>query len=147
AFVANHDVPPLKAWWNGRDISLRRTLGLIRGDEHQQREEAWRLQEKQHIVALLQEQQLLPSAWHDREVTAAFDADLGQAILRLCARSASQLLSVQLDDIAGLETPVNIPGTSTEYANWRRKMPLPLPALLATEYAQALFAGLQERKA
>ena len=147
AFVANHDVPPLKAWWNGRDISLRRTLGLIRDDEHQQREEAWRLQEKQHIVALLQEQQLLPSAWHDREVTAAFDADLGQAILRLCARSASQLLSVQLDDIAGLETPVNIPGTSTEYANWRRKMPLPLPALLATEYAQALLAGLQERKA
>lgn len=145
AIVANHDVPPLKAWWNGSDITLRRTIGLIQNDEHLHHEEASRLREKQFIVELLQEQQLLPSSWQDKAVTTPFDADLGQAILRLCARSASQLLSVQLDDIAGLEVPVNIPGTNTEYDNWRRKMPFPLPTILATEYARTLLSGLQER--
>src|SRR5690606_13593028 len=32
AMIANHDVPPLVAWWNVSDVLLRREIGLI-GDD------------------------------------------------------------------------------------------------------------------
>lgn len=144
AVVANHDVPTLSAWWNGSDIVLRRRLGLIRSDEDQSRESAFRHQERQLVLDLLADLQILPAQWQRGDTERSFDPALGQAIFRFCGMSASQLVSVQLDDIAGLETPVNIPGTSAEYANWRRRIPLPVPELLLTEQAQTLLQGLCE---
>jgi 4-alpha-glucanotransferase len=73
--------------------------------------------------------------------TRPFDEALCAAIFRCSARSSSQLVSVQLEDMALLETPVNIPGTSTEYPNWRRKLPIDLRELLASESARTVLAG------
>ena len=36
------------------------------------------------------------------------------------------LAAIQLDDVVGETEPVNIPGTYHEYANWRRKLSLPI---------------------
>ena len=40
---------------------------------------------------------------------------------------------VQLEDRIGLDTPVNVPGTGDEYANWRRKLPENWERLLERE--------------
>ncbi|HYZ17125.1 MAG TPA: 4-alpha-glucanotransferase, partial [Candidatus Acidoferrum sp.] len=41
---------------------------------------------------------------------------------RYLANGSSLIVMAQLDDILGERTPVNVPGTSTEYPNWRRKL-------------------------
>ncbi len=41
---------------------------------------------------------------------------------RYIADSNSALLGLQPEDWLEMATPVNIPGTSTEYPNWRRKL-------------------------
>ena len=71
-----------------------------------------------------------------------FDQELCVAIIRCSARSRSQLLSVQLDDLALLELPVNIPGTSSEYPNWRRKLPESIWQQLGAGIREPVAAGI-----
>ena len=48
----------------------------------------------------------------------------------------------QLDDILGERAPVNVPGTSTEYPNWRRKLGPTLDSLLDDERLNQLCSTL-----
>ncbi|OGT71126.1 MAG: 4-alpha-glucanotransferase [Gammaproteobacteria bacterium RIFCSPLOWO2_02_FULL_57_10] len=143
AMVANHDVPTLAAWWNCSDLNLRFQLGLITEEKDLQDQQNWRHVEKRQVLQWLADQWLLPEQWQlgDEGAGRAFDAHLCAAIFRCCARSRSLLLSIQLEDLALLETPVNIPGTSTEYPNWRRKLPVDIKELLDSDSGLAMLAG------
>src|SRR5690606_11089070 len=142
----NHDVPPLRAWWNLGDLNLRRRLGLVYDDEQLRRDAEFRRQEKAQVLDWLEQQGLLPEDWRERDLDKAYDFSLGAAIFRGCAASASLLLSVQIDDIAGMDTPVNIPGIGPEYPNWRRRVPLDPAALFAAPESEGLLAGLRQER-
>ncbi|MDT8397908.1 MAG: 4-alpha-glucanotransferase [Pseudomonadales bacterium] len=146
AIIANHDVPTLRAWWDVRDLLLRRSLGMIASDLQLDAERAHRQREKRAVFDWLAEAGLLPASWAERDESRAFDVELGAAIMQCCASCASQLLSVQLDDLALLDTPVNIPGTSTEYPNWRRKIPCSVATLFARESTMRMLAGIKQER-
>ena len=146
AMVANHDVPTLAAWWNGSDLRLRHSLGLIATPQLLAEQLLWRRAEKQQVLRWLADQWLLPPAWQEGQEDQPFDLVLCAAIFRCNGRSSSQLLSLQLEDLALVESPVNIPGTSSEYPNWRRRLPVPLEALLASERGTTLLAGLKQER-
>jgi 4-alpha-glucanotransferase len=146
AMIANHDVPPLASWWNGSDLLLRRGIGLIGNDDKLRQEREHRDGEKGQLLQWLDEQGLLPGNWQDRHTGRELDPSLRLALVSACARVRSKLVSLQIDDLAGADTPVNIPGTSTEYPNWRRKMPLTLDAIFANPDSQALLHALAEAR-
>jgi len=146
AMVANHDVPPLAAWWNCNDVKLRREIGLISSDAKLHEEYAHRGGEKDQLLQWLDEQGLLPNEWRDRDSTRQLDASLRLALVTACGRVASRMLSIQLDDLAGVDTPVNIPGTSAEYPNWRRKIPVSLDSIFNDAAAQRLLHALAETR-
>lgn len=146
AMIANHDVPPLAAWWNCSDLQLRRTIGLISSDDKLRQEQEYRNGEKGQLLQWLDEQGLLPGEWHERNLQRALDQTLRLALVRACGRVASRLVSLQLDDLAGVDTPVNIPGTCAEYPNWRRKIPLPLDGIFAHPDSRALLQALAEAR-
>jgi len=153
AMLANHDVPTLAAWWNGSDLRLRHALGLIPDAAQLQQQSEARRAEKEQVLHWLAAQWLLPPSWQSVLAggaaaldASAMDMTLAAALLRCAGRSSAQLLSLQLDDLALLETPVNIPGTSTEYPNWQRRLPLELEALLQAETTRTLLAGLQQER-
>ena len=52
-------------------------------------------------------------------------------------RSAAALVTVQLEDMIGMLEPVNVPGTSSEYSNWTRRM---------TASAREIFARADVRE-
>jgi 4-alpha-glucanotransferase len=146
--VANHDVPTMAAWWNGSDLSLRRKLDLIGDDIQLQMQWQARQAEQQQVLRWLEEQWLLPAnRFHDKPgVREEFDVQLCAAIMQCCARSQSQLLSVQLDDLVQEQTPVNIPGTSTEYPNWQRKLPLSLWDALDGEVDNLMLTAIRQER-
>ena len=146
AMVANHDVPTLAAWWNGSDLQLRHSLGLINSDDELEQQLRARREEKYQVLHWLGDQWLLPGPWQGDSEAKPFDLLLCAAIFRCCARSASQLVSVQLEDLALLETPVNIPGTSSEYPNWRRRLPADVCALIDSESGSKLLSGFGEER-
>ena len=111
-----------------------------------QQETAYRQNEKRQLLQWLADQQLLPASWQDRDVERTLDAALTTALTQACGRTASLLLSLQLDDLAGADSPVNIPGTSNEYANWRRKLPHSLAEIFADPAAGAMLQVLARER-
>lgn len=146
AFIANHDVPTLKAWWNLKDLVLRQQMSLLPEGVSLEEAEAYREHEKRMLLQWLDELALLPDEWQDRNSCRSFDTILGSAIFRACGATNAQLVSVQLDDLAGLESPVNIPGTDKEYPNWRRKLPVTLEELFASKDTRQMLAAVKETR-
>jgi 4-alpha-glucanotransferase len=113
ASLNTHDMPPLAAWWKGDDIADRQDLGLI-----EEREIAAEREDRQKATAMLTEYLrstgALPLDEEDEEIPVA-------ALLRSIAASPAQLVLVGLEDLWFEERPQNVPGTSTERPNWRRK--------------------------
>jgi 4-alpha-glucanotransferase len=50
----------------------------------------------------------------------------------------------QLDDILVERTPVNVPGTSTQYPNWRRKLSTTVEALATDPRLKTLCDVLRQ---
>jgi 4-alpha-glucanotransferase len=120
ATPTTHDMPTLRAYWEGRDIELRRGLNLYPSAEVAADVVRERERDREMLLVALQEQGLKPAqpaTPHD-----AFTAEFAQAVHLYLARSATLLVAVQIDDLLGEIQPVNVPGTDREYPNWRRKL-------------------------
>jgi 4-alpha-glucanotransferase len=57
-------------------------------------------------------------------------------------RSSAALVTVQLEDMIGMLEPVNVPGTSSEYSNWTRRVTLSAREVFARPDVRDLCATL-----
>jgi len=121
ASAATHDLPPVRGWWLGTDIAVRQALGLYPSAAARHRDEAARALDRPRLVAALRRQGLLPP---DLAALPAdeFDERLTLAVHRFLARTPSILVMVQAEDVLGLDTMVNLPGTLDQHPNWRRRL-------------------------
>jgi 4-alpha-glucanotransferase len=120
-------MPTLKSYWEGRDIDLRRNLNLYPDQEIEREVVEGRSRDREALVNALREQGLLPAPGFD--AGCSFSPELAQALHIYLARSAATLAAVQIEDLLGMEEPVNIPGTHTEYPNWQRKVSQTIEAM------------------
>ncbi len=116
ASFGTHDLPTWAGWKAGRDIDARaRIQSQPDADRDSQQED------------------------RAREV-AAFVSHIGGgsrlAMEQFLARTGSRLVALQIEDTLALEDQPNLPGTTSEYPNWRRRLPLP-PEALGTQDALA----------
>jgi 4-alpha-glucanotransferase len=113
ASVNTHDTPPFAAYWRGLDLELRAELGLI-SRTALRRELSSRRKQNLNLANFLRRKGWLKGPVLDE-----------RAVLRAClawlGASPAEVVLVNLEDL-WLEThPQNVPGTSTERPNWRRK--------------------------
>ncbi len=127
--VATHDLPPLASWWAATDIDLRESLGLYPDPILGVAARVERAQDRERILEALQEEGLLPVG--AGEGAGALTPALAEAIQLYLARSPAALMVVQPEDWLHMDSPVNVPGTSDEYANWGRKLTQDWEAVLA----------------
>lgn len=113
AGLNTHDMPPFHSYWRGLDLADRRALGLIRAGDLP-REQRRRTRLRQNLTKLLR--------WCGWLGENAMDAgSMLRAVLAHLAASKARWVLLNLEDL-WLETrPQNVPGTSTERINWRRK--------------------------
>ena len=154
ATVVTHDMPTIAEFWSGGDIGRRSQLNRMRHSleprgqrepeqpgseqrereleqregeqrerEEREREQRERTDEKNGLLALLGETGLSPADPQN-------SGQVIEALHAVVARTASMLAVVQIDDLIGEVEPVNIPGTDREYANWTRKLALPLEDII-----------------
>jgi (1->4)-alpha-D-glucan 1-alpha-D-glucosylmutase len=62
--------------------------------------------------------------------TPTYTPELGDAILSYLARSRARLMLVQLEDVVGESEQANLPGTTDEHPNWRRRLSLDLDEII-----------------
>ena len=71
---------------------------------------------------------------------------LNRGLQRYVADSASALLGLQPEDWLDMADPVNIPGTSDQYPNWRRKLTETLEEMFADPRINRLLKDLDKRR-
>jgi 4-alpha-glucanotransferase len=113
--LGSHDLPTLRGWWEGQDLELRKHLNLYRQQDEFENQIAERARQRGQLLTSLRKAGLPPGG----DEVSTFEI-LGAAH-RFLARTPSMLAMAQLDDLTEESAPVNIPGTSDEHPNWRRK--------------------------
>jgi len=123
AVFSSHDLPTLRAWWEGTDLDLKDELGLYPTPAQARTAASERTRDRQALLDALQDAGLADATL---DVDALFIA--AHAFL---ARSRAALATVQIDDLTGETTPVNVPTTSDDYPNWRRRLSQTLEQIAA----------------
>jgi 4-alpha-glucanotransferase len=118
ATANTHDMPALSGFWNGRDIDVRRQVGLIASNEDADRAHAERDAERNALLHRLVDDHVIPEP---RSLHSL--AELRGAVHAFLCRTPARLVGISLDDLTGEVEPVNVPGVGPEmYASWTRKM-------------------------
>ncbi|MGE5547765.1 MAG: 4-alpha-glucanotransferase [Solirubrobacterales bacterium] len=141
---STHDLPSARGWWNASDIVQREKLHLYPRDGMGGEEREARAADRRAIIAALVAEGLLPADFPEAgplsDPQAAALAEGAHAFLE---RSSSRLMMVQIEDVLAVDTQMNLPGTTTQHPNWRRRFPLDVDALLADARLKDLAARLK----
>jgi glycogen debranching enzyme GlgX/4-alpha-glucanotransferase len=124
--ASTHDLPPIRGWLENIDIITRKSIGIFNQSEFETATHE-REQQKQMLIAALIKIGLI----NDREFLS--DDQLIVAIHDFLAKTNAKIAIAQIEDLAGEANMVNLPGTSFEYANWQRKIKIPLEKIFAQE--------------
>ena len=121
--ASTHDLPTLAGFWQNRDILARREAGVLPDQNSVKQAMAHRLDEKQKMLDLLHDLRLLPDS---RARNAAdlpeLDGEFHAAIIGFLMSTPSMLMLLNQEDLFKETEQQNLPGTTAEYPNWRRKM-------------------------
>lgn len=125
ALVASttHDLATLAGFWTGRDVEARRAAGLLPDESsyHQQMEQ--RRADKQRMLDMLHELGLLPG-WvpRDAAVIPELTGELHNAVIGFLVSTPSMLMVLNQEDLTKETEQQNLPASTWQYPNWRRKM-------------------------
>ncbi len=146
ACIATHDLPPLRGWWEGRDIEARVACGMYENSDAVQGAYNERAHARWMMLQALREAGAFDGGPVPESSEGALHEDLFVAAHRYMARTPCRLFALQLEDIAGAVDMVNLPGTDRQHANWRRKLPTLIEELPALEtLRRTLEAVARER--
>ena len=145
--LTTHDMPTLRGYWHCDDLHLGRELGLYPDEDKLQDLYRERHESKQAILDSVRGHGLLPEEIGFDVSWVGMNTALGHSFQVHLCKGQSALFSTQLEDWLEMDKPVNVPGTSAEYPNWRRKLSKTLEAMASMEslkqLASAMTAGRQ----
>ena len=118
AMTSTHDLPPIAGWWSGNDLNWRARLGLLRDEpadrDMRDRDRAW-LWNALRASGVVPPESEAPPDWNTWPVVDAAIAHVSS--------SACELAMLPAEDILALTEQPNLPGTSDQHPNWRRRLP------------------------
>ncbi|WP_145560622.1 4-alpha-glucanotransferase [Yersinia bercovieri] len=146
ATITTHDLPTLRGYWQADDLTLGNKLGLYPDQQILKQLYLDRERAKQGLLEGLHHYDCVPKKVGHKASLLAMSPVLNRGLQRYVADSASALLGLQPEDWLDMATPVNIPGTSDEYPNWRRKLTVTLEEMFADSQVNRLLKDLDKRR-
>jgi 4-alpha-glucanotransferase len=121
--ATTHDLPTLAGFWTARDVEARRAAGLLPDDESYRRQIDSRAAEKQRLLDIAHRLRLLPE-WHGRAARdlRELTGELHNALIGFLMSTPSMLMALNQEDLTKETEQQNLPGSTWQYPNWRRKM-------------------------
>ena len=96
---------------------------MFASPEEKRRAQDERASDKAALLEALSRAGLVPvTSAADAGASVAWSPALATAVHCYLARSQSKLLLVQLDDLAAEELQANLPGSTSGYPSWRRRL-------------------------
>ncbi|MEX2430712.1 MAG: 4-alpha-glucanotransferase [Dehalococcoidia bacterium] len=137
ASVNTHDTPAFAGYWRGLDIDDRHALGLM--DEAGAREErAEREAAKRTVLDWLRKHGHLDAEDDEAAVVRALYTGL--------ASSRADLVLANLEDLWQEPLPQNVPGTSVERPNWKRKARYTVEEFTAQSPVRELLGSMTQHR-
>jgi len=144
ASLNNHDFPTLKGFWEGEDFRWREELGI--GASGLEADRNARLHDRWLMLRRLEDEGLLPEGISPYAAPAEMSDDLAVAIHSLLARVKSSVIAVQCEDLLGLRDQPNVPGTTVEEPNWRRKLPVDIENLFDQTLSVRILSAMRAER-
>jgi 4-alpha-glucanotransferase len=107
-----HDLPSFAGWMQRHDLDVKRGLGIDPGETDESRN--WAQSKLRESL-----QQYAPD----------YASDELAGVAEFLGRTPSRFVAIALDDILGDIEQLNVPGTTIEHPNWRRKLAVPIESL------------------
>jgi 4-alpha-glucanotransferase len=120
--TTTHDLPTIAGYWSGHDIEARFRAGTIPKASFDA-QQVDRVRDKQRLLDALFAMNLLPE--HHGRVAAELPTmtpDIHSAIMGYLATTPCVMWLVNQEDMTQEPFQQNLPGTTSEYPNWSRKM-------------------------
>ena len=136
AMTSTHDLATLAGWWRGHDIEWRARMG-------------WEPDVAGAQATRARERELLWSAMRD---SGAADGEAPppddtwracDAALRHVAKAACDFVLLPVEDVLARDEQPNLPGTTNEHPNWRRRLDGPADQLLEAPEVEARLAAFR----
>jgi len=142
AMTGTHDLPTVAGWWEGRDLDWAWELGRVSPDRLESADREHRAYERGQLWQAFHRSDAAkgeppPPDQPQRAVDAATEH---------VASTPCALAIFPLEDIAGLTEQPNLPGTTSEHPNWRRRMPQTTVDLLGNAKIARRIERINERR-
>lgn len=138
--LSTHDLPTVQGYWKYHDFDLGEQFGVYPSPEVLQQLKDKRVEYKAAIRAAVEKEQELELDYFG--ITQNFTHQLQTYV----ADTNSALFGTQPEDWLNMFDPVNIPGTSSEYPNWRRKLSATTAEIFANEKINTLLEGFEQKR-
>jgi 4-alpha-glucanotransferase len=135
AMTTTHDLPTVAGWWRGRDIEWRAQLEFASDPVA---EAVARSEDRQKLWSAFRES---GAATGDMPLPANTAAAVDAACVHV-ASSACELAIVPIEDVLGLEEQPNLPNTTYQHPNWRRRLDGEAATILDGEAASARLQNI-----
>jgi 4-alpha-glucanotransferase len=124
--VTTHDLPTIAGVWSGSDVAAQRRLGLNPNEEGMR-------QMRERLVRSTRSNRNKPVH------------DVIRRTYALLARAPSVVVAATLEDAMATEARPNMPGTVSEWPNWKQPLPKPVEALAGDPHTRAIAEALRSR--
>ncbi|UPG74077.1 4-alpha-glucanotransferase [Roseomonas gilardii subsp. gilardii] len=142
AMTTTHDLPTAVGWWRGLDIDWRVRLGLLGEGEDGSAQRAERDRDRAALWQAMRDSGAAqgdpPPPEDGTPVAEAAAAQIG--------RSACVLALLPVEDALALPEQPNLPGTTDQHPNWRRRLPAPADRVLDDPACIRRLAALAEAR-
>lgn len=142
--LSTHDLPTINGYWRGYDFELGEQFGVYPDPKILSILQAQRVNAKAQILQRLNEQSISVSPEITAELNSAVSMQFVHLLQHYVANVSSGLFGFQPEDWLGMTEPVNIPGTSTQYANWRRRLTANTNDIFANSEIQNLLKTVNQ---
>ncbi len=133
AMTTTHDLPTVAGWWRSEDIAWRERLDMAGDDE------AVRAADRAALWAAFRESGATEAA----QPAVADGAAAADAACAHLGRAGSLLALLPIEDALGATEQPNLPGTTDQHPNWRRRLPADAETLFGRPDVAARLATLQ----
>lgn len=144
-----HDLPTLAGFWAGRDLKARLDAGVFPNEEAYRTQLSQRRAEKSKMIeALIRDGFLAHDFPREAAEWAELNGELHNAIIGYLVSTPSMLMLLNEEDLTKELDQQNLPGTTWQYPNWKRKMMFSLEDLehlpRALDFASMFRAWLEK---
>jgi 4-alpha-glucanotransferase/(1->4)-alpha-D-glucan 1-alpha-D-glucosylmutase len=135
ATVGSHDLATLSGWIGAHDVELREVHHLYSDPAEGQRQRLRRSEETRHLLKALENARLDPGDGSD-------NGRLSQAVHAFLGRSGAAIAMIQMENLIDDPMQVNLPGTTNQYPNWRRRLTMSLETIAQDPKIEAIIQSV-----